>query len=230
MTNQLAQYNNSFSIDCVIFGFDEGDLKVLLIERAEEVFIGQLALPGNLVRVDENIDDAAARILYELTGLRNTHLEQLYTFGDVGRHPLGRVITIAYFSLINVKHQLLRPKSSFASRAIWVSVKNIPNMPFDHNLIFTKALERLRNKIRYQPIGFELLPRKFSLSQLQNLYESILQIPLDKRNFRKKILSFELLHELPEKQTNVSHRAAKLFEFDKIRYERLSSLGFNFEL
>ena len=230
MKKNNPDYHNTFSIDTAIFGFDEGNLRMLLIERAEEAFIGQMALPGNLVKDDEDLDTGAARILYELTGLKDAHLEQLYTFGDVNRHPLGRVITVAYYSLIRIKKYKLQPKISFAKRAIWVSVSEIPQLAFDHNLIVEKALDRLKSKLRYKPIGFELLPEKFTLSQLQDLYESILQIPIDKRNFRKKMLSYDLLIELDEKQQGVSHRAAKLYKFDKKRYEHLDKLGFNFQL
>lgn len=230
MKKNLENYRNTFSIDNVIFGFDAGDLRVLLIERAEEVLIGKMALPGNLGRIDEDLDTGAARILYELTGLKNAHLEQLYTFGDVKRHPLGRVITVAYYSLIKITNSNLQPKISFAKKASWVSISNIPKLAFDHNKIIDKALERIRGKLRYKPIGFELLPEKFTLSQLQGIYESILQIPIDKRNFRKKILSYNLLIELNEKQIGVSHRAAKLYKFDKKRYQSLDKLGFNFEL
>lgn len=230
MIKKHPDYYNTFSIDTVIFGFDEGNLRVLLIERAEEAFIGKMALPGNLVLENEDLDTGAERILYELTGLKDTHLEQLYTFGDVNRHPLGRVITVAYYSLIRIKKYKLQPKTSFAKRAVWISVSEIPSLAFDHNIIVDKALDRLRAKLRYKPIGFELLAEKFSLSQLQDLYESILQIPIDKRNFRKKMLSYDLLVELDEKQQGVSHRAAKLYKFDKKRYEHLDKLGFNFEL
>jgi 8-oxo-dGTP diphosphatase len=230
MDTWLPSYHNTFSIDNVIFGFDQGDLKILLIERAEEAFIGQMALPGNLVREDENLDIGAARILFDLTGLKDAHLEQLYTFGDVNRHPLGRVITVAYYSLIRIKNYELQPRSSFAKRASWVSVSELPQLAFDHNVIVEKALLRLRGKLRYVPIGFELLPEKFSLRQLQDLYECILQISIDTRNFRKKILSYDFLVELGEKQKMVSHRAAKLYRFDKKRYQRLEKLGFNFDL
>jgi 8-oxo-dGTP diphosphatase len=230
MKKRHPDYHNTFSIDAVIFGFDEGNLRMLLIERGEEAFIGQMALPGNLVNEDEDLDAGAARILHELTGLKDAHLEQLYTFGDVNRHPLGRVITVAYYSLIRIKKYKLQPKVSFAKRAVWVSVSEIPQLAFDHNQIVDKALERLRGKLRYKPIGFELLPEKFTLTQLQDLYESILQIPIDKRNFRKKMLTYDLLVELDEKQEGVSHRAAKLYKFDKKRYEHLDKLGFNFEL
>jgi 8-oxo-dGTP diphosphatase len=230
MQRKHPDYHNTFSIDTVIFGFDEGNLKVLLIERGEEAFIGKMALPGNLVNEDESLDEGAGRILYELTGLKNTHLEQLYTFGEVNRHPLGRVITVAYYSLIRIKKLKLQPKISFAKRAVWVSVSEIPSLAFDHNQIVDKALDRLKGKLWYKPIGFELLSEKFTLTQLQGIYESILQIPIDKRNFRKKMLGYDLLIELEEKQEGVSHRAAKLYKFDKHRYELLDKLGFKFEL
>jgi 8-oxo-dGTP diphosphatase len=224
------QYHNTFSIDNVILGFDSGELKVLLIERAEETFIGQMALPGNLVREDENLDSGAARILFELTGLEESHLEQLYTFGNVNRHPLGRVITVAYYSLIRIQDFNLIPRSSFARKASWVKVSEIPSLAFDHNLIVEKALERIRGKLRYKPIGFDLLPEKFTLRQLQELYESILQIPIDTRNFRKKIITYDFLVACGEKQQQVSHRAAKLYRFDKERYQELEQQGFNFDL
>jgi 8-oxo-dGTP diphosphatase len=224
------QYHNTFSIDNVILGFDSGALKVLLIERAEEAFIGQMALPGNLVREDENLDSGAARILFELTGLEESHLEQLYTFGDVNRHPLGRVITVAYYSLIRIQDFNLMPRTSFAKKASWVNVSKIPPLAFDHNQIVNKALERIRGKLRYKPIGFDLLPEKFTLRQLQDLYECILQIPIDTRNFRKKIITYDFLVACGEKQQQVSHRAAKLYRFDKKRYQELEQQGFNFDL
>ena len=223
-------YHNTFSIDNVILGFDSGALKVLLIERAEEAFIGQMALPGNLVREDENLDSGAARILFELTGLEESHLEQLYTFGDVNRHPLGRVITVAYYSLIRIQDFNLMPRTSFAKKASWVNVSKIPPLAFDHNQIVNKALERIRGKLRYKPIGFDLLPEKFTLRQLQDLYECILQIPIDTRNFRKKIITYDFLVACGEKQQQVSHRAAKLYRFDKKRYQELEQQGFNFDL
>ncbi len=223
-------YQNTFSIDNVILGFDAGALKVLLIERAEEAFIGQMALPGNLVREDENLDDGAARILLELTGLEEAHLEQLHTFGNVDRHPLGRVITVAYYSLIRISNYNLQPRSTFARKAVWINVSELPDLAFDHNIIVAKALRRIKRKLRHHPIGFELLPEQFTLRQLQELYESILQIGIDTRNFRKKILSYDFLAETGEKQKQVSHRAAKLYCFDKKRYKELEQLGLNFDL
>ncbi|UKJ08776.1 NUDIX hydrolase [Solitalea lacus] len=229
-TNNLPKLHSDFSVDCVVFGFDKGELKIILIERAEEPFKDYLALPGNLVNDNEDIDQAADRVLSELTGLHDVYMEQLYTFGDVNRHPQGRVITVAYFSLIKIKKQTLNPLSSYARKAQWVSISDIPKLAFDHSKILDKAYKRLQSGIRYQPIGFELLPEKFTLSQLQQLYEVILEKPIDKRNFRKKILSFGLLIELDEKQKNVSHRAAKLYKFNKSRYNNLKKMGFSFEL
>ncbi|POY38400.1 NUDIX hydrolase [Solitalea longa] len=228
--NDLPKLHSDFSVDCVVFGFDKGELRILLIERAEEPFKDYLALPGNLVYDNENIDQAANRVLTELTSLNDVYMEQLYTFGDVNRHPQGRVITVAYFSLIKVKKHTLNPLSTYAKKAQWCAVADLPPLAFDHQLILEKAYKRLQNKIRYQPIGFELLPEKFTLSQLQQLYEVILEKPIDKRNFRKKILSFGLLIELDEKQKNVSHRAAKLYKFNKTRYNNLKKMGFSFEL
>ncbi|SMO79212.1 NUDIX hydrolase [Solitalea koreensis] len=228
--NELPKLHSDFSVDCVIFGFDKGELKILLIERAEEPFKNFMALPGNFVYDNEDIDGAAGRILRELTSLSDIYLEQLYTFGEVNRHPQGRIITVAYFALIKVKKHILNPQVAFARKAEWYSVADVPALAFDHSKIFEKAYKRLQSKIRYQPIGFELLPEKFTLSQLQQLYEVILEKPIDKRNFRKKILSFGLLVELDEKQKNVSHRAAKLYKFNKSRYNNLKKMGFSFEL
>ena len=220
----------SLTVDCVIFGLDADDLKVLLIRRASDPHKGKWALPGGFVDMDESLEHAALRELEEETGLTRVYLEQLYTFGDVHRHPLGRVITVAYYSLIRICSYNLQPRSSFARKAIWVNVSELPELAFDHNLIVAKALERIRGKLRYRPIGFELLPEKFTLRQLQELYESILQIELDTRNFRKKILGYGILAESGEKQKQVSHRAAKLYRFDKNRYRELEQLGLNFDL
>lgn len=229
-TKDLPKLHSDFSVDCVVFGFDKGELRILLIERAEEPFKDYVALPGNLVYDNENIDQAATRVLTELTGLNDVYMEQLYAFGDVDRHPQGRVITIAYFALIKVKKHTLSPISTYARKAQWYSINDLPPLAFDHAQILEKAYKRLQSGIRYQPIGFELLPEKFTLSQLQQLYEVILEKPIDKRNFRKKILSFGLLAELDEKQKNVSHRAAKLYKFNKTRYNNLRKMGFSFEL
>ena len=221
----------ALTVDCVIFGLDENDLKVLLIERAHEPFEGYWAFPGGFVDMEETTEAAAKRELWEETGIENMFLEQLYTFSAVNRDPRGRVVSIAYYALVklsNYKSQV--HASSDAKKAEWFSVNSLPSLAFDHAEIIEVALQRLKGKVRYQPIGFELLPEKFTLSQLQNLYEIILNKELDKRNFRKKILSMDLLLELPERQQGVSHRAAKLYQFDKIKYKQLESKGFSFEL
>ena len=222
METLLPKFDSVFSIDCVIFGFDEGELKILLIERNEEPFKNWWALPGYIVEQEESIDHVAERILYELTGLRDIYMDQFYTFGDVNRHPQGRVITVAYYAMIRLNgSKELKPVTNYASKAVWISVNELPKLAFDHEKIFSRGFEKIRNKISYQPIAFELLPEKFTLTQLQQLYEVILNKKLDKRNFRKKMLNYGILKELDEKQKGVSYRAAKLYKFDKRKYSRL---------
>jgi 8-oxo-dGTP diphosphatase len=219
----------SLTVDCVIFGLDENSLKVLLIERAHDPFAGCWAFPGGFVDIDETIDTAARRELQEETGIENMYLEQLYTFGKVDRDPRGRVVSVAYYALVNLSDYSIQAASD-ASKAAWFPVNELPPLAFDHQEIFEVAINRLKGKVRYQPIGFELLPEKFTLSQLQRLYELIMNKELDKRNFRKKILSMDLLIPLPERQKGVSHRAAKLYKFDRDKYKELESKGFSFEI
>jgi len=219
----------AISVDGVIFGFDETDLKVLLIERGEEPYVGEWALPGDLVYPNEDTDTAAQRVLEELTGLKDVFLEHLGAFGKVGRHPLGRVITLAYYALIKVNKHTVTP-DSFAQNAKWHKVSDLEGLPFDHYTILQKSLDRLKQNVRIRPIGFELLPPKFTLTELQNLYQAILETDLDKRNFRKKILSMNLLVDLDELQEGVAHRPAKLYQFDEQRYQELVDEGFSFEL
>lgn len=222
MEAALPKFESVFTIDCVIFAFDAGELKVLLIERNEEPFKDWWALPGYFVRHDEGIDQAALRILYELTGLRDIYMEQLHIFGDVDRHPQGRVITVAYYAIIRLNGlKELKPVTSYARKASWHSVNNLPPLAFDHQKIFEKSFQTIRKKIFYSSIAFELLPEKFTLTQLQNLYEVILGKQLDKRNFRKKMLNYGILRELAEKQQGVSYRAAKLYKFDRRKYVKL---------
>lgn len=222
-------FKSAFTVDNVIFGFDEGDLKVLLIKRGEEPYEGKWALPGYFVHKDEDLDTAAKRVLEELTGLRNVYLEQVRTFGEPGRHPMGRVITIAYFSLVKISAFNLQP-ASIALKARWHSVSQLGELAFDHHEILNSAFTRLKWGIRSRPVGFELLPRKFTLTELQHLYEAILEAELDKRNFRKKILSMDLLIDLNETQEGVAHRPARLYRFDPKRYEQFLDEGFSFEL
>jgi 8-oxo-dGTP diphosphatase len=222
LEEQLEKFSSTFSVDCVIFGFDGGELKILLIERNEEPFKDWWALPGYLVKQDEGISEAAERILYELTGLRDIFMEQFFTFGEVHRHPQGRVITVAYYAMLRLNGpKELKPVTSFAKKAFWHPVNELPKLAFDHSQIFEKGFEKIRRKITYQPIAFELLPEKFTLTQLQHLYEVILNKKLDKRNFRKKMLNYNILKELDEKQKGVSYRAAKYYKFDRRKYAKL---------
>ena len=222
METKLPSIDSIFSVDCVIFGFEAGELKILLIERNEEPYKDWLALPGYFVEQDESIDDAAERILYELTGLRDLHMEQFHTFGEVNRHPQGRVITVAYYALIRINGKKeLRPISAYAKKAFWHPVSELPKLAFDHTEIFETGFAKIRRRLNYQPIAFELLPEKFTLTQLQSLYEAIENKTLDKRNFRKKMLSYGFLKELDEKEKGVSYRAAKLYKFDKRKYTKV---------
>jgi 8-oxo-dGTP diphosphatase len=217
------------TVDCVVFGLDDEDLKVLLIQRDIEPFAGHWALPGGFVKMDETLEESALRELREETGLTKVYLEQLYTFGDPGRDPRERVVTVAYYALVKLlDHQV--QAATDARSAAWFAVDDLPKLCFDHETIVEAALKRLQGKVRYQPIGFELLPPKFSLTRLQRMYEIILERDLDKRNFRKKVLSLDILHELDEVEQDVAHRAARLYRFDERKYRQLVKDGFNFEL
>jgi ADP-ribose pyrophosphatase YjhB (NUDIX family) len=219
----------SVTVDCVLFGLDANKLQVLLIRRKHAPFEGRWALPGGFVDPGETLEDAARRELAEETGLRDIFLEQLYTFGDPGRDPRGWTVSVAYYGLVTMRHHAPIAASD-ASEAVWKDATSVRRLAFDHDRILQVAVERLRGKVRYRPIGFELLPRKFTLSELQHLYEVILERSLDKRNFRRKILGMDLLVALDEKQRDVSHRAARLYQFDRRKYQRLENAGFNFEL
>ena len=219
----------ALTVDCVVFGLDEGELKVLLVQRDLEPFAGKWALPGGFVQMDEGLEDAARRELREETGISDVFLEQLYTFGDVNRDPRGRVVSVAYYALVNLAAHDVQSGTD-ARSAAWFAVSELPTLAFDHGKIVAVALQRLKGKVRYEPIGFELLPQKFTLGQLQKLYETILERPLDKRNFRKKIVSMGVLVETDEIQQDVAHRAARLYRFDEQKYRRLKKKGFNFEI
>ena len=220
----------ALTVDCIIFGLDaQQELKVMLIQRDIPPFKGQWAIPGGFVRIEETLEEAALRELQEETGIHHIFLEQLYTFGDLGRDPRDRTVTVAYYALINLVEQKIQA-STDARAAEWFAISNIPQLAFDHNQILLVAIARLRSKIRYEPIGFELLPQNFSLSQLQRLYETVLDRPLDKRNFRKKILGMDLLIDTGKVEHNVAHRAAKLYQFDENKYLQLKQKGFNFEI
>jgi len=219
----------ALTVDCVLFGLDEGDLKVLLIQRDIPPFEGRWALPGGFVRIEETLEEAARRELREETGLSNVYLEQLFTFGALKRDPRERVVSVAYYALVKLSgHRVLA--ATDARSAAWFALGETPKLAFDHDRILAVAHARLRAKVRYQPIGFELLPPKFTLTQLQRLYEVVLDRPLDKRNFRKKILGMGILVDLDEIEQDVAHRAARLYGFDKHKYDRLTNKGFNFEI
>lgn len=232
-----AGINPNVSVDCVIFGFDFEELKVLLIQRKEGpdqdlAREGRWALPGNLIRDDESLDTAAGRVLGELTGLERIYLQQFQAFGNPDRvrrqadaewlhymreQPNARVITVAYFSLVKLHGFEPQPRS-FARKVAWFPIDEVPDLAFDHNEIVESGLLALQRILRQRPIGFELLPRKFTLGQLQRLYEAILRRPLDKRNFRKKMLKKDILVALDEKQQGVPHKPAQYYRFDKQKY------------
>lgn len=222
-------FKSATTVDNVIFGFDDGDLKVLLITRGEAPYMDKWALPGYFIYPNEDLDAAAERVLEELTGLKKVYLEQVKTFGAVNRHPFGRVITIAYFSLIKISSYKVQA-ASIAQKAKWFSISEAKDLAFDHNEILNACFQRLKWLIRLRPVGFELLPPKFTLTELQHLYEAILETELDKRNFRKKILSMNLLIDLDEIQEGVAHRPARLYRFDKEKYQEFLNEGFSFEL
>jgi 8-oxo-dGTP diphosphatase len=219
----------ALTVDCVVFGLDESDLKVMLIQRDLPPCRGKWALPGGFVRPDETLEEAARRELQEETGLERVFLEQLYTYGAVDRDPRERVVTVAWYALVRLSDHRVKAATD-ARAAAWFGIHDLPQLAFDHNQILLDAYERLQGKVRYEPIGFELLPVKFTLTQLQQLYEIVLDRTLDKRNFRKKILSFEVLQELDEVETDVAHRAARLYRFKPKRYREMLKQGVNFEI
>ena len=211
----------ALTVDCVIFGMDSSsDLKVLLIQRGHAPYKDHWALPGGFVDMEEDLENAALRELEEETGVKDVFIEQLYTFGAPRRDPRGRVVSVAYFALVNLDEHPVQA-SSDARNVNWFSQEKMPALAFDHQLIYQTALNRLRAKVRYQPVGFELLPEQFTLSQLQKLYETILGVKeLNKRNFRTRIQKMGVLNEVGI-QTGVAHRPAKLYSFDKSKYEQL---------
>jgi len=214
------------AVDCIIFGFDGDTLKALLIKRGFEPEKGKWSLMGGFVGKDESSDEAAARVLHDLTGMKGVYMEQLHTFSDLNRDSAGRVVSIAYFALINIgayNDQLQRDHE-----AKWFPLNKIPPLIFDHKKMVLKAKEMLRQKVASHPIGFELLPQKFTLPQLQGLYEAIYETPFDKRNFTKKMLSLGILNKLNEKEKESSRKGAFYYVFDTIKYQRLHSNGAKF--
>ncbi len=207
----------ALSADCVIFGFDENKLKVLLIRSDFKKYLNKWTLLGDLVGILEDPDDAAYRILKERTGMDDVYLEQVHTFGDIARHPAGRVVTIAYCSLINVQHHKLK---NLDNELHWHDVQRISELAFDHHQIIQTCYQWLQKRIQEHPLGFNLLPKKFSLRDLQNLYEAILNIKMDRRNFRKKFFAMDLLIDVKEMEQYVPHRPGKLYKFNFDKYEK----------
>ena len=218
------------AVDAIIFGFNENehDLKLLLLKRNFQPEKGNWSLMGGFVAPDESLDSAAQRIVSQLTGLDNVYMEQLYAFGDLNRDAGGRIISVTYFSLLKInEHDSALVKKHGAS---WISLTELPELIFDHKEMVAKALRKLRIRARTQPIGFELLPIKFTIPQLQRLYEAIYQIPFDKRNFRRKLLAMGLLEKLEEKEKETSKKGAFYYQFNQLKYKELKEKGFNFDL
>jgi 8-oxo-dGTP diphosphatase len=219
---------HTIAIDCIVFGFEDDELRLLMIKRRIEPRKGDWSLMGGFVREGESLDEAARRILFTLTGLTNVYLEQLYTFGNTYRDPLERVVSVTYYALIKINDydkEIVKRNG-----AEWFPAESHPDLIFDHTDMVQMALTKLRRRCRTQPIGFELLPEKFTIPQLQSLYEAILMQKLDKRNFRKKLLSMNLLDKFNEKDKESSKKGAFLYRFNRKRYEQLTSNGFSFEI
>jgi 8-oxo-dGTP diphosphatase len=208
-SSHLDYFNIAVSVDCVIFGYAEKALKVLLIKSDLEEFAGMNSLLGDLVRTDEDIDEASYRVLRERTGLHDVYLEQVHAFGNLERHPSGRVITVAYYALINTKNNKLQLTHNELS---WHDVNKLKKLAFDHKQILDTCLQRLQERVLEHPIVFNLLPEKFSLRELQDLYEAILGVELDRRNFRKRIVLKDWLIDLNEMEEDVPHRPGKLYK------------------
>ncbi len=218
------------AVDAIIFGFNENefDLKLLLLKRNFEPEKGKWSLMGGFVAPDESLNQSAQNIVSRLTGLDKVYMEQLFAFGDINRDAGGRIISVAYFSLLKINDhdsELVKKHGAF-----WISVNKLPELIFDHHEMVEKALRKLRIRARTQPIGFELLPKKFTIPQLQRLYEAIYQMPFDKRNFRRKLLAMGLLEKLNEKEKETSKKGAFYYQFNKAKYEELLERGFNFDL
>jgi ADP-ribose pyrophosphatase YjhB (NUDIX family) len=231
MTHIYSKYPKHYlAVDCIIFGYDiaEKELKLLLIKRSFEPALGQWSLAGGFVQENESLDDAAGRVLRTLTGLSDLYMEQLYSYGEIDRDPGARVISTAYFALIGI-HEL-DPEIRRRNGAHWRSISSLPDLIFDHRVMVDKALQELVAKVKVYPVGFELLPERFTLVQLQNLYEAIYQRQVDKRNFRKKILSMDLLEKQDEKERETSKKGAWYYRFNLEKYKELARNGFFFNL
>lgn len=217
------------TVDAVVFGYESGNISVLLVKRKYEPYKNAWAIPGGFVLEKENLEDAVQRELSEETGVKINYLEQLYTFGHLGRDPRGRVVSVAYFGLVKPNAFKLSA-STDAKDAKWFNIRKLPKLAFDHKTILKIAIERLQGKITYEPIGFELLDKKFPFSDLEKLYTTLLNREIDRRNFKKKITGLKVLDELDEKVSVGRGRPASLFSFNKKRYFQLKKEGIIFEI
>ena len=216
------------AVDCIIFGFDEEDLKILLIKRDFEPEKGKWSLMGGFMKKDETFDQAANRVLFGLTGFHDIFMEQLYTFSEMDRDPVERTISVAYYALINIKDHDEELIEKYSAK--WFSISKAPKLIFDHDRMVERAILRLRRRTTTGPVGFDLLPEKFTMRQLQKLYEAILDEKLDKRNFVNKINSLDILIKLDEKDMKTSKKGSYLYTFDKEKYEEKVRSGFSFKL
>jgi 8-oxo-dGTP diphosphatase len=224
-----AFFQSAFSVDCVIFGYHDGELSILLIQRGTNPYENFWALPGDLVYPHEDLDTAAARVLQDLTSLSDISIRQVHTFGKVNRHPLGRVITVAYLALVEPAD--LKPHaSSWAKQTKWIPLSKVPKLAFDHKEILDESLTELKSLVLREDIWTRVLPKKFTLTAFQKLFETILDKKFDKGNFRKKLVKYKFLKQLNESQQNVSHRPSLLYAFDEKKYKSMKSKGFSMDL
>lgn len=216
----------SVTTDCVIFGFDGTKLQVLLVERGIDPYKGKWAFPGGFIKMNESCEEGALRELKEETGLTNTYIEQFHTFSEPNRDPRERVITVAYYALVRIQDV---KAGDDATKAEWFTLDKVPQLAFDHDRILRTALKHLRERIHFEPIGFELLPEKFTLKQLQNLYEAVLDVRFDRSNFAKKMHHFNILTQLDETIWPTPKREAHLYKFNEDSYNELKQKGFRLE-
>jgi 8-oxo-dGTP diphosphatase len=225
----MSKQDIRLTVDAVVFGYEEGLVSILLVKRKYEPYKGCWALPGGFVMEGESLEEAVERELLEETGVNINYLEQLYSFGKPNRDPRGRVVSIAYFGLVRPDAFHINA-STDAEEAQWFPINHLPEISFDHMEIISTAIKRLKGKITYEPIGFELLDNKFPFSDLEKLYSALLGREVDRRNFRKKIQSFNFLDELDEKVAKSTGRPANLFQFNKERYFELKKEGIIFDI
>ncbi|MDT0690549.1 NUDIX domain-containing protein [Salegentibacter sp. F188] len=228
----IHSYNSEdkalLAVDCIIFGFDNEELKILLIKRDFEPQKGRWSLMGGFLKRSEDLDQAATRILHHLTGINNVYMEQLYSFSKVDRDPVERTVSVAYYALINIEEHNEELTQQYSAQ--WFNISEAPKLIFDHERMVQRAINRLRYRTSTKPIGFELLPQKFTMRQLQKMYEAILGEKLDKRNFINKINALDILHKTDEKDMESSKKGSFLYMFDEQKYKRKTADGFSFKL